>query len=166
MDVGPIVKVFDALMTAGATLGLGATGFFVMLAGYQYLSAGGSVRAIESAKSSLYNALIGFAIVILCKVMPAWSAARSALRAPPAEGGRRMARVYELPTHLQVEDQLIAGLTARQLLRLMVGASLAYGAWDQASWLPQEVRLAMAGVLAVAGVLFALLQPGGRPMDN
>ena len=69
MDVGPIVKVFDALMTAGATLGLGATGFFVMLAGYQYLSAGGSVRAIESAKNSLYNALIGFAIVILCKVI-------------------------------------------------------------------------------------------------
>ncbi len=77
-----------------------------------------------------------------------------------------MSRVYELPTHLQVEDQLIAGLTARQLLRLVTGASLAYGAWDQASWLPQEVRLAMAGVLALAGVLFALLQPGGRPMDK
>jgi hypothetical protein len=69
MDVGPILKVFDTLMTAGATLSLGATGFFVMLAGYQYLSAGGSVRAIESAKSSLYNALIGFAIVIMCKVI-------------------------------------------------------------------------------------------------
>jgi hypothetical protein len=69
MDVGPILKVFDALMTAGATLSLGATGFFVMLAGYQYLSAGGSVRAVESAKSSLYNALIGFAIVIMCKII-------------------------------------------------------------------------------------------------
>ena len=32
-----------------------------------------------------------------------------------------MTRVYELPTHLQVEDQLIAGLTVRQLLRLMIG---------------------------------------------
>jgi hypothetical protein len=32
-----------------------------------------------------------------------------------------MPRVYELPTHLQVEDQLIAGLTARQLVRLMMG---------------------------------------------
>jgi Type IV secretion system pilin len=69
MDVGPIQKVFETLMTAGAALSLGVTGFFVMLAGYQYLSAGGSVRAIESAKSSLYNALIGFAIVILCKVI-------------------------------------------------------------------------------------------------
>ncbi len=33
------------------------------------MRAGGSVRAIESAKGSLYNALIGFAIVILCKVI-------------------------------------------------------------------------------------------------
>jgi hypothetical protein len=45
------------------------TGLFVMLAGYQYLSAGGSVRAVESAKSSLYGALIGFAVVIMCEVI-------------------------------------------------------------------------------------------------
>ena len=82
MDVGPIVKVFDALMTAGAALGLGATGFFVMLAGYQYLSAGGSVRAVESAKGSLTHALIGFAIVVLCKVLANLVAA--ALGAPQA----------------------------------------------------------------------------------
>jgi len=77
-----------------------------------------------------------------------------------------MPRVYELPTHLQVEDELIAGLTARQLLRLMIGASLAFGLWDQAVWLPQEVRLALAAVLAAAGLLLALLQPGGRPLDQ
>ena len=68
-----------------------------------------------------------------------------------------MPRVYELPTHLQVEDVLIAGLTARQLVRLMIGASLAYGVWDQAGWQAQDVRLAVAVVLAVIGVLFALL---------
>ena len=69
MDVGPIVKLFDALMTAGAAIGLAAAGFFIMLAGYQYMTAGGSVRAVESAKGSLYNALIGFAVVILCKII-------------------------------------------------------------------------------------------------
>ena len=69
MDTGPIVKVFDALLTAGAAVSLATTAFFVMLAGFQYMSAGGSVRAVESAKGSLYNALIGFAIVILCKVV-------------------------------------------------------------------------------------------------
>ena len=77
-----------------------------------------------------------------------------------------MPHLYELPTHLQVEDQLIAGLTARQLLRLVIGASLAYGVWDQVIWLPPEVRLALAAVLAVIGVLFALLRPGGRPADQ
>jgi hypothetical protein len=69
MDVGPIIKVFNTLLTAGAAVSLIATAFFVMLAGFQYMSAGGSVRAIESAKGSLYHALIGFAIVILCKVI-------------------------------------------------------------------------------------------------
>ncbi len=69
MDTGPIVKVFDSLLTAGAAVSLAATAFFVMLAGFQYMSAGGSVRAVEAAKGSLYNALIGFAIVILCKVI-------------------------------------------------------------------------------------------------
>jgi hypothetical protein len=85
MDVGPIVKVFDTLMTAGAALGLAATGFFVMLAGYQYLSAGGSVRSVEAAKSSLYNALIGFAIVIMCKVIA--GLVGGALGAPGAGSG-------------------------------------------------------------------------------
>ena len=69
MDTAPIVKVFDSLLTAGAAVGFAATAFFVMLAGYQYMSAGGSTRTIESAKSSLYNALIGLAIVIMCKVI-------------------------------------------------------------------------------------------------
>ena len=77
-----------------------------------------------------------------------------------------MPRVYELPTHLGVEDQLVAGLTARQLLRLVIGASLAYGVWDQVPWLPEEVRLAVATVLAIIGVLFTLFQPGGRALDQ
>jgi Type IV secretion system pilin len=69
MDVTPITKIFDALLTAGAQVGLAATAFFIMLAGYQYLSAGGSARAIESAKASLWNAAIGFAVIILCRVI-------------------------------------------------------------------------------------------------
>jgi hypothetical protein len=69
MDVLPIIRIFDSLLSAGAAVGLTATAFFVMLAGYQYMAAGGSVRAVESAKGSLYNALIGFAVVILCKII-------------------------------------------------------------------------------------------------
>ena len=77
-----------------------------------------------------------------------------------------MPRVYELPTHLEVEDQLIAGLTARQLVRLAIGASLAYGVWDQVAWLPQEVRLSLAGVLMILGIVFALVRPHHRELDS
>jgi hypothetical protein len=69
VDTGPIVAVFNSLLLAGAAVSLAITAFFVMLAGFQYMSAGGSVRAVESAKGSLSNALIGFAIVILCRVI-------------------------------------------------------------------------------------------------
>jgi hypothetical protein len=69
MDTAPIVNLFLALLTAGAALGAVVCAFFVMLAGYQWMTSGGSVRGQESARGSLYNALIGFAIVILCKVI-------------------------------------------------------------------------------------------------
>ena len=69
MDTAPIVSLFNQLMTAGLAIGTVVCAFFLMLAGYQWMTAGGSVRGVESAKGSLYNALIGFAIVILCKVI-------------------------------------------------------------------------------------------------
>src|SRR3981081_3113373 len=77
-----------------------------------------------------------------------------------------MSRVYELPTHLQVEDRLIAGLTARQLLRLVIGAALAYGVWDQVLWPSSGVRCPVAVFCCGMGVLFAMLQPGGRSLDH
>jgi hypothetical protein len=77
-----------------------------------------------------------------------------------------MPRTYELPTHLQVEDVLIAGLTARQLLRLMIGASFGYGLWDQAVWLPDALRLGLAAATAIAGLMVALVRPGGRLLDQ
>jgi hypothetical protein len=69
MDTAPIVRTFETLINVGAAVAAVAAAFFVMLAGYQYMTAGGSVRALESAKSSLSNALIGLAIVILCRVV-------------------------------------------------------------------------------------------------
>ncbi len=77
-----------------------------------------------------------------------------------------MPRVYELPTHLQVEDTLAFGLTPRQLLRLLVGASLAYAVWDQTAILPLPLRLALVTGLGLVGLVLALLQPGGRPLDQ
>ena len=67
MDTAPIVNLFTQLITAGSQIALGACAFFVLLAGYQWMTAGGSARGHETAKGSLYNALIGLAIVMLCK---------------------------------------------------------------------------------------------------
>jgi hypothetical protein len=77
-----------------------------------------------------------------------------------------MPRVYELPTHLGVEDQLIATLTARQLLRIAVGASLGYLVWDQLRWIPDELRLIVALAIAAVGVIFAVVRPSGRSLDQ
>src|ERR1051326_4611113 len=77
-----------------------------------------------------------------------------------------MSRVYEIPTHLQVEDALIAGLTPRQLLRLAAGASGAFAVWDQLAFLPTGLRAGVAVSAAVIGVAFALIQPGDRPLDQ
>jgi hypothetical protein len=72
--------------------------------------------------------------------------------------------VYEVPTHLNVEDTIVFGLGAHQLVRLAAAGSLAYLVWDQATMLPAEARLVVAGLLVAAGLLCALLQPGGRPV--
>jgi len=77
-----------------------------------------------------------------------------------------MALIYEVPTHLNVEDTLIFGLTPRQLLRISVGASLAYGVWDQTSFLADGVRSGLVVVFALLGLLVGLLQPSGRPLDQ
>jgi hypothetical protein len=69
MDTAPIINLFTQLLALGATVATIVTAFFVMLAGYQYMTAGGSVRAVESAKGSLYHAFIGLAIVILARVL-------------------------------------------------------------------------------------------------
>jgi hypothetical protein len=69
MDPGPIINLFNQLITLGSDIALVVCAFFVMLAGYQYMTAGGSVRAVESAKGSLSNAFIGLAIAMLCRVL-------------------------------------------------------------------------------------------------
>ena len=72
-----------------------------------------------------------------------------------------MPRIYEVPTHLNVEDTLLLGLTPRQLVRLAAFTSLAYGLWDQVTVIPPVARVLAAGLLALIGALVALVQPGG-----
>ena len=44
-----MVKMFTQLVTVGTAIALIVCAFFVLLVGYQYMTAAGSVRAIESA---------------------------------------------------------------------------------------------------------------------
>jgi hypothetical protein len=77
MDVGPIVSVFNALLTAGAAVSRAATAFFVMLAGFTTCPRA-AVSAVESAKGSPTTPT-GFATVIPAESSPACGGALGAL---------------------------------------------------------------------------------------
>ena len=71
---------------------------------------------------------------------------------------------HEVPTHLDVEDRVLFGLTVRQFLYLLVGSSASYGLWDQLSATPSLARIGCIGVCLLTTLAFALLRPGGRPL--
>ncbi len=70
---------------------------------------------------------------------------------------------HEAPTHLHVEDQILAGLTVRQLLYLVVGGAAAYGLWHNAG-LSLAPRAGCAALAAAAGLALALIRPAGQPL--
>lgn len=72
---------------------------------------------------------------------------------------------HEIPTHLNVEDKVFAGLTMRQLMTAAVGLGLAYGAASELP-LPIPVRLVAAGAVLVAVALLALWRPADRPLED
>jgi hypothetical protein len=73
---------------------------------------------------------------------------------------------HEIPTHLNVEDKLVFGLTARQSLSCLVGCSLSYGVWDQLALAPPALRVGLVGACLLATVLLVLLRPLGRPLEE
>ena len=74
-------------------------------------------------------------------------------------------RQHEIPTHLNVEDKLVFGLTARQFLYVLVGGTLAYAVWDQASMAPSALRVSVTAVCLLASTVIALFRPLGRPLE-
>jgi hypothetical protein len=77
-----------------------------------------------------------------------------------------MPRHHEVPTHLNVEDKVLFGLTVRQFLYVLVGSSATYTLWEQLAGLGDLVRIAIA-VLCIAFTLaFALLRPADRPLEE
>jgi hypothetical protein len=73
---------------------------------------------------------------------------------------------HEIPTHLNVEDKLLFGLTARQFLYVLSGASAAYALWEQLDTAPPPLRIALTFVCLLAAAAVTLLRPCGRPLEE
>jgi hypothetical protein len=75
-------------------------------------------------------------------------------------------RHHEVPTHLNVEDRVLFGLTARQFLYVLVGSSASYALWDQTLWLADALRVASVAASVAATLAFALVRPADRPLEE
>ena len=61
--------LFDNLLNIGIGVAAAVSAFFVMWGAFLYMSAGGSPRQMEQAKTAIVNALAGLAIVLLARVI-------------------------------------------------------------------------------------------------
>ena len=61
-------------------------------------------------------------------------------------------QAHEVPTHVQAEDRVLLWFTFPQIVALTAVAALAYGAYSLAPFGPSGVRLALAILIALAGV--------------
>ena len=73
--------------------------------------------------------------------------------------------LHQTPTHVDVEDRYLFGLTGRQFLVAIISLILAYGVWDWmgAGW-PTVVRIVPTALVALVGLSMAFLRPGGRSL--
>ena len=73
---------------------------------------------------------------------------------------------HEVPTHLNVEDKVLYGLTIRQFLCVLVGSSASYALWDQLVWLGDAVRIASVLMTLAVTLAFALVRPADRALEE
>ena len=77
-----------------------------------------------------------------------------------------MARRHEIPTHLNVEDRAVLGLTVRQLAVLIVGLASGYALWSGRPELAPGVRAGLALACVLLGAALALVRPRGRGLEE
>ena len=73
---------------------------------------------------------------------------------------------HEVPTHLNVEDKVLFGLTVRQFLYVLVGSSASYALWQQTLQLSDGPRTLLVGMCVVLTLAFALVRPAGRALEE
>lgn len=71
---------------------------------------------------------------------------------------------HEIPTHLQVEDKAIFGLTLWQVFYLLGGVTAVYAIYVQWSFLPLSWRAVLAAIVSVLTLLVTLVRPQGRDL--
>jgi len=82
-----------------------------------------------------------------------------------------MLTTHKVPTHMSLPDKVVFGLTARQLLLLLIGCSLGYNLWVHlgvfvAFALPGQVlRIGLALVPAGIAVALAFIAVADRPLE-
>ena len=71
-------------------------------------------------------------------------------------------REHEVPTHVQAEDRVLLGFTFPQIVAVVAVCALSYGAYRYAPVGPSEVRMAIAVVFGLVGIVMVVGKIGGR----
>ena len=64
-----INQAFSNLLNIGIGVAFAVSAFFVMWGAFLYMTAGGSPRQLEAAKTAISNALVGLGIALLARVI-------------------------------------------------------------------------------------------------
>jgi hypothetical protein len=82
---------------------------------------------------------------------------------------------HEIATHLEVQDKLVFGLTARQALAIGLGLCMGYVCFQQTHlyfvahqiWLiPLVLRSAVGALCGLVGIILAFVRPLDRPLET
>ena len=71
-------------------------------------------------------------------------------------------REHEVPTHVQAEDRVLLGFTFPQIVAVTAVCALSYGAYRYAPVGPSEVRMVIAVVFGLVGIVMVVGKIGGR----
>lgn len=71
MDLGPIQATVNNILTAATALGAIVLAYFLMVAGFLFMTSGGNPGRIEQSKSAAFNSLFGFGIIVGARFLAA-----------------------------------------------------------------------------------------------
>ena len=82
-----------------------------------------------------------------------------------------MQATHKVPTHMSLPDKVVFGLTARQLLLLLIGCSLGYNLWlhlgalEALALIGQVLRIGIALIPTAIAAILALISVADRPLE-